>query len=423
MSSPRGELSLDLNEIERPSKVESANGYHHITPTECQVLAAENASVANLMIAESDIATAASHDEKSRKVARLTKRLYMLRAAYQRNGSVADAMAAYFRLAEAEFGHDQIRRADSELKDMIGLAEKLRDSGLDVDTQVSEFRRKQFELESQLADITKSIGDLNGTMRLLFATPPESHALFWPDVQLTGRSTEIDENVAIEVAMINRPDIAALDLIAANLDVDSLSVARRILGQSGSFVGSLEASGRAFLALACQNEDWEYCIRKKQLSQAMYDQRRLAAEDVRSAIRIIQSAAEQSYFARAELTSWQSRIDELLRLKDIGQATEFAVSEARLSEIRTRAKLVKHLASIEVGYVRLLEAQGLLADACGPILLDKPRRPSRPHYHGEHGFDNSPRADQKAIPPTPELLPPTDSASPDPPLPSLGDSY
>jgi hypothetical protein len=343
--------------------------FHQVGPQEVQCLAADSATVGNLMTMEAKLACCSDgRSAQAKKLAGIIQRLYLYRAAYDRNEMAAKALEAYYRLVEAEYGRDRLTDALVQIDVMLQFADEIEASQLDVPSNKTELERQRSDLVQKRAEVEQSIAELNSNLRFLTGTHPSDDRRFWPMVEFSSDEVNVDVPGSIARATVMRPDLAALQLVWNCFDDDNLPAVRRAVGQADPLLGSIscEKGGKLFGWLRKDSgNDMELETRREQLQTLMFDTQRLAAEEVRRAAADVAAGYEQLKITLDQLNRWRAEIIRQQELTQIDEATEFDIRKAQLEWISAQSAVMKQLVAVEIGWVKLRQAQGLLVYECG----------------------------------------------------------
>ncbi len=371
----RGQVSVDVVGVADHQAVDAAlkqpgssSQYLSLRPEECQCRAAEYATIADLVDLERELAEARSNKSSkgTQRAAQVSVELLTLHAADHRNRAASAALELYYRLAEAEAGRDSLQESLDEVRRSIANVKQLKDRGLEVEADAGELQRQEMQLLDQLAQLRLSVDQLNGQLKLLLGMPVGDEPLIWPAADLTVVVEPIDAETAIAHGLATRPDLAVLQTLLSNFDVEVLPSVRSTLQERDASLGS-QAGGFAAMrsALRPASSDDELEVRRRQLLRVYEDRRRYATEEIRTAVATIHTRLRQVALVKETLTSHRQGLERLKQKRNIGQATPSELATARLDVIRAKRELDHQVVAWKLAQVKLKEAQGLLAFECG----------------------------------------------------------
>ena len=371
-SSPPAQLHFSgpgtLNEVEQklgpPPQPTSSRT---LLADETQCLAAANSKLANLVELERQaVARAAGCVKKTAELAALEQQLLCLRAIHERNQAAAQALEAFYKLAE-------VRGNSPTLTDSLGLLARMQDDlrkvkeeGLKVTADRTALDRKRLELLDQRAQLDLADAQLSEQLRGLIGLQPGEPTRLVPQADLVVTVEPIDVDVAISIGLTTRADLAALRLLQEELDTQTLPAARRGLSQTDPALGvPAPTIGPLLKILHVDTSSSELQIRRTQLTELLDSRQQQVASEIRLAAAEIQTRLRQAAIAGETLQSWQARVSDLTALRDVGSATPLEIQSAQLEVAAAHASLLKQAIGWRIAQVKLKQAQGLLAAECG----------------------------------------------------------
>ena len=338
-----------------------------LLPEETQSLAAANSQLANLTELERQaVAQGAGSYKKAARLASLQQQLLCLRAIHERNQSAAQALQAFYKLAEVrENGLD----VESSLAQLGRMQDDLRQAqvqGVKVAADRTALDRKQMELQDQQQQLELGDAQLSEQLRGLIGLSPNEPTRLEPQPNLTLTAVSIDTDAAISIGLQIRADLAALRVLLSELDVQTLPAARSSLSQADPGLGVPAPSlGMLHKFFQGNTASCDLEIRRAQLSQLLETREHQVASEIRLAVREIETRLKQSALAAEILASWQQRLEDLKALRDVGSATPLEIQQAQFEIAAAHSALLKQAIAVRVAEVKLKEAQGLLAAECG----------------------------------------------------------
>jgi hypothetical protein len=341
--------------------------YRALTEDECKCAAAAHASVANLIDLEGGITGCGNKRSNPcrQQAAALRSELLAYRAAAERNRAAAEALEFFFRLAEVEFGHDAIAQNLNEIDKICDFMARIRESGLEMETAGAAVHDRRSELLNQRAKLMLDRVRLNSELRRRTGLDVDDQTPLWPDTDLKVEVEQIDVDAAVAEGLAVRPDVAAAQLLVDCLDTNSLAHARTSLQAIDAVLGSATAKSCWVSFLGNSAACCEWATRAEQLEQMLVHLQRAAAEEIRQAVRTIETRLQQMAIAKHRLASREQALHDLVLQWGDERVTAFDIGDARMKVVEARGELVHQVIAWEIARVRLKRAQGLYALQCG----------------------------------------------------------
>ena len=187
-----------------------------------------------------------------------------------------------------------------------------------------------------------------------------------PVANFTVSVVPINAEAAVSNGLAMRPDLAMLRMMYEGVSDDTLLTVRSGLQGMGGLLGATAPAERRLLKnIARVQLADERPTRQWQLCLALMDQTRAAEEDIRQAVREVESQLRQGAVAKQRWDSWQQHVRGLQEKHSVAKATEFDISQARLQCLQSESDAVAALVAWKIAQVKLAQAQGLLAYQCG----------------------------------------------------------
>lgn len=339
----------------------------NLLPEETESLAAANSKLANLTELERQaVAQAAGNHQKTARLADLQQKLLCLRSIHERNQSASQALQAFYKLAEVRENGPTVESSLSQLGRMREDLRKVKEQGLKATADRTELDRKRLDLQDKQQQLDLGDAQLSEQLRGLIGLNPGEPTRLVPNANLALTVESIDVDAAITVGLQTRADLAALRLLLAELDTQTLPAARGSLSQADPGLGVPAPSlGMLHKFLKGNTASCELEIRRAQLTELLETREQQVASEIRLAVREIETRLKQSAIAAETLASWQQRLGNLKELREVGSATPLEIQQAQLEATAAQAALLKQVIAVRLAQVKLKEAQGLLAAECG----------------------------------------------------------
>lgn len=375
----RGHVAPDLSLVTKFTPPayppEPTPPYHALTEAEAQCLAASNSTLGNLLATERRTAGATSGCACRGSERAETLRLHLLSFAEieARNDSAFAALELYYRLALAENQIDTLGKSRHELAETKNDVAELVRRGVSPPADVGGLDRQELKLADKNVDAEIARGQLNENLRsLIGVTSREPTWRVWPTSPLTIDPTPLDVEMAVVTALNERPELGMLRLLEAELDQETLPVARAALSRADALLGFTAPPG-CFAAIntlrcvieRCKNDPCEVENRRYQINQYRARREGEVAAEVRAAAATVQQRLDQVLFARGRLASFDENVEQLTSQQATGGATFIQVSTARLERAEAEAELMSRVIDWHLAVVRFHHTQGVLAAQCG----------------------------------------------------------
>jgi len=376
-TSPQFNLAA-LVAAEAVPAADEADDQPHILLSEHDALcaAADGSTLAAVIEVERRLALARAADAQTdteRCSSILQSDLLSLRIIEKRNEAAAGALRALLKLAEVEAGIDSLHAGLEENRHVARLAEKLKAAGQVFPGDATEIERKRLDLKAQLADLNGAKGKLNAELRKLILLKDHSGRSISPQIDPRVSTAMPDAAAEVKVALSQRPDIAALELLLAATSQETLPAVRAALSAVDGALGSSPGIWETLRSLLCHDDcPTELEARCAQLERLLLDRRRQVTEEVRAAVAEIRAAAGRLTLARQKVASWKRRIGQLKRLQQADKATAFDRARARASLIEAEAEVTRRVIALKLGRLKLREVQGVLSQECGHAGMPAP---------------------------------------------------
>ncbi len=364
---PRGSLQVDASDLRPVDEVESDRPaeYRHLTPDECQCLAAHSAPLASVM--ELERSSGSRHKSSGDAAQSFTRRLTRIRTVNERNRAAAEALKVYYQLAEAEGKRDLLAQSLAKIDDSIRQEGELRKQGIAAPSR-GALATERLGMLSARTKLDASISQLNGKLRVILHLDEHDLTPIWPKADLTMGDDGIDVDEAISEGLALRPDLAALRLMRDSVNADTLPVIQQSMQMMGA---TLSVGGKLKTHLlkpsARQAIQDEIHLRRRQLFQLYSDAERAATEEIRQAAIAVDTARRLVALSAEKANQLKSRNEDLKRLREAGEATPQEIARGSLDILTADADLLHDVIQWKLALAKLHEAQGQLAADCGYV--------------------------------------------------------
>jgi hypothetical protein len=338
--------------------------YRALTEPACQKLAAKNAALANALDDEGP----AQAKCESENALRQTVRFYT--ALELRNRAAADALDRFFQLGSTESGTDLLRQSFPVLDDLIAKAKAAQAANVRFPLAPADLEQQRLQSLSQLEQAEAAIDLLNIDLKRRIGLPPASEPL-WPSGNFTIDPSLADAETAVNAALADRPELRALRATYANLNADTLPVAREQLRASNPLLGGGSPAPRGlalFILKHCGPNTatlTELEVRKKQLAELITSRERDIADETRAAVVSLNSQTRRVQLARDRLDAWTAKLADAKKKRDANQpGAELLEAQLTLELLKAKSEAIGEVAAWHQARIRLKAAQGWLAWEC-----------------------------------------------------------
>lgn len=285
-----------------------------------------------------------------------------------RNRSIASALEAYYKLAEAEAGRVLLKAIEDEMTEAIGKAEKAEQAGLAARSQTEELSRKRLDLRLTRVQTYNAVEQLNALLRALMKLRGDDTARLLPSDFPPVSAEPIDEARAVGAALKWRPDLAALRVAERDMTENTLPIVRAMLGGFNALLGITGGEPvRGLIALLgwCEGDN-ELESRRAQVTQLRIEREYQVAAEVRSAIRTLSTQLARIDLARGKLEKRAAQLKDVELQASKGLAGFPTVLAARTEWLQARLDLTREVMAWHRARVELKKAQGVLVEEAGP---------------------------------------------------------
>ncbi|HEV3417855.1 MAG TPA: hypothetical protein VG056_13600 [Pirellulales bacterium] len=350
-----------------PPRFDGDTRFCALEEREAQCLAAKNAPIANLLVHEADAAAAQPQGLCGHKgSSELTSEVLRLEAVYKRNIAAADALEAFLRLLEAEAGADNLEQRGREMNLVLADIGRLQERGIMSPISKPESEGQRLDLWHRQAELGATVNTLNFQLKNLLGVETVGDSRIWPQASLAVTADIPDRQQALNVALANRADLAAVRLVAYSNGDDSDAAARTILQLSGGGMGAAPPpTGCLTLLIHHGAAADERAARSAQMAELLADRERAARDETLQAVAILETRIAQIAISRQRLAVAQAHLQASEQQQQLTAGAPLGVRKARLDVLAIEQDLLHDAIEWKLAVVKLKEAQGLLAVECG----------------------------------------------------------
>ncbi|HEX3656381.1 MAG TPA: hypothetical protein VHV55_11265 [Pirellulales bacterium] len=370
----RSKIVTDTSAVGSLASVNSAIGksadgtlYYALTAEDCQCRAAEQSSLANLMDGERRVLRSQSRHGISPETA-VRLRALSTAAEEDRNHSASQALQLYYSLAEVEARLDLGIHSEQELEGDMRRVKEMRQQGLEVPFDDSEYTRQLAELRSRRIDAEIQRLQSNHDLRRLLGVSAENpDARLWPSTPLTVTVEPIDADEAVSTGLAMRPEIRGLRQLSNAVNEDTLPAINQALRSINGMLGAEAVKCAPHLgAMLAKHKAsrTEVPLRRQQLVQYANQREQQLSEQIRSGVAEVNDRLRQIALAKETAANWQHHIAALRAKSTTGQSTFVDIGAARLKSLDADGNVIHAIAAWEIARVKLAELQGRLISEC-----------------------------------------------------------
>ncbi len=369
----RGTTELDLSAVPRldpayrPTLLKGRN-FRSLTAHECQCLAAQNASLAEMLGEGSDGKhTGADSCLPCARKIQLVLSVQTYAAEDARNRAAGTALEAYYRLAEAEGRAELLSDSQAEVDALLAVAEELYAKKLLDKSELDAAQRQSADLVADTLRLQIAVDQLNATLRVLLGVRDSCDDWsIWPAGPLRVTPTTKTPEEYVAFGLEHRPDIALLRTVHDGLTKATLPVVRQFLAGINPLL-AMKPGGPILTLLMALKE----CLCGDQLAKVhrqietmLREHERQAAEEIRQSAREVEvrlwlvSAAEQ------RVKDEQRKLEEVKEKQGRDLASAADVRRAALNVLKARRDLLSEVVNWNIADSQLRQRLGVLAQEC-----------------------------------------------------------
>lgn len=371
----RSKIVTDTSAVGSLASIEKALGkpagtirYYSLAADDCQCRAAAHASIANLLDGERRLLCCQSRRGITPDTA-VRLRAMSAAALEARNHAASEALQIYYSLAEIEARLDLATNSEEELEADMRRVKEMRQQGLEVPFDDSEYTRQLAELRSRRIDAEIQRMTANHELRRLLGMPAdEPGTRLWPSTPLTVSIEPLDAQEAVSAGLAMRPELVGLRQLTASVNSATLPGIAAALQSINGLLGTKPAVGMPCLAALCgkhiDSDDVDVALRRQQLAQYSSQREQQVSEQIRSAVGEVNERLRQIALAKETAADWQRHIAALRAKSATGQSTFVDIGAARLKSLDADGNVIHAIAAWEIARVRLAELEGRLVAQC-----------------------------------------------------------
>lgn len=355
------------------------NPYRLIAPRDCQCEASRNAPLAGVLDQEraslhrggQRISLFCCRQQENREL----QEIVLLNTALEiRNQAAGTAMEAYYLLAGAEARAELLQESLAQVEQAVTRTREFQTKGLKPPIDPEVLKKQALELQADQAQNQLEILRLNGQLqRALSLDGDESDPWrIWPDLALDAAfDPQIDIDQAVAYGLQVRPQLVLLREVEQRLNRRTLSTVRGMMGSIHVLLGG-ELDRPTFAGLAALSrilrvgsQISEVRSMRNELQSHLRDQERVAASEIRQAVHELHARRQLVLMARERQAHAQTRLKEVVQLKQRGLATYAEELTIALEVTKARGEVVREWLQWQNAEVKVRQAQGILPLECG----------------------------------------------------------
>ncbi len=342
--------------------------YHVVSREQVQCRAAANSVRGNLLATEAQLVCCTHLDRYGRVTPEgaVLSNAMAIQAVDERNASAADALELFYGLKEAQLQRDLIVRSLRTIDQAIQDYRHIQERGLTLPVGDADLIRQRRDLLERQIDLELSAQEAQANLfRLLRLDHKEGVALS-PEADLNVSVEPVDVERAVATGLAMRADMALARLLVDNVNKETLSAVRAAVQQMQVLLAASSPRERLLRRMLTGGQaSRELQARRNQLETILGDRRVAVEEEIRQAAREVEARLRQAALAKQQWESLASRVEELRQERTARAITPFDIRTAELRALDAESDAIHALVACHVAEVKLREAQGLLAHACG----------------------------------------------------------
>ena len=361
----------EVEESLRPMSPQPAE-YRALSAEQCQCLAVKASSEGNSLASERRALSATASPHGLSDDERLKIQVLWASELEARNRSAADALTAYYHIAEAEANRPLLARSLQELDEALANVARLRQHGMQLPFDDGELKRQRLALADKQLKLMNDLDQLNAQLvRLLGLATIEARPRIWPTADLAVVVAPTDIELAVTIGLANRPELRLLSTMRGSLKAKNVAITRDVVGGAGALIGSqgkftglVSLLGvREFLGQRRANRR-ELPTRQRQLSEYYDQRRREVTAQVQQAVLEVGSRLQRVAVEKETVLAWHAQIDELAEKSRIDEATFLDITRARLHRLEAESDEIEQVIAWKIAQIKVKEAQGMLVGEC-----------------------------------------------------------
>lgn len=339
--------------------------YCLLTELEAQCLAARNSPAARLLESEASAVASRPHPGREAPAMDLTRGILERLAWHERDRSAAEGLITLLRLVEAEGGQDNAARRLAQADKILSDIDSLQRQGLVAPVSRGDTTAQKLELLHRQAELQLTIRQLNGRLAEVLDVTLAGDSQFWPEASLVVDTSLPEEAESVQLALVQRADLAALRLALHADDRARLAASRLLLPSAHSALGVAPLAGRLVRnharAIAA-----EAAVRTTQLSEVLVDREQAVQREVIQALHTITLRLDQIALTRERFELARQHLASVEKQQNLQPANRLAERQARLALLAVEQELLHDVVEWKIAVVELKRAQGALARECLP---------------------------------------------------------
>jgi len=335
--------------------------FRRLTERDCVLLAAGNASAANLLDDENRVPPASGVRNPAREQLQRTSRYFA--ALELRNRAAADALDRFFQLSDVEARTELLRDGFLIVDAQLDRAQKAKAANVRFPLELGDLTRRRSQLVTDLeqAEHGSQLLNLDLKRRLGLPYQPERERL-WPTGDFAIEAVP-DAEQAVGTALADRPELRGLRAAYHGLTPDTLPTVRELLQAKSPLPGQrLPLALRRLLGRNTGPDPAtlaELEVRRKQLLDLIADRERAVADETRAALLGMNAQVQRIALARDRVHGWEEKLADAVKKRDANQpGAELLEAQMRTERLRAKAEVVSEVAAWHQARARLKAAQG-----------------------------------------------------------------
>lgn len=334
-----------------------------LTIEECERLAAQHSPIASVLEMESNQSGACQPcSTVDPCVLNSVNTIIAGNAAYQRNVASEKALLAYLGLVEVYLQNQLLAETIAEIDELQSVLDRLQKEGLlrQVDPEI--LSRKKIEALEKRNELLFNFEQLNESLRLLLGLESSVHPI-WTACVIPQWQVPTEITAEIAAAMENRTDLQSIQNLSNVSNDQILNTLRSSVRSISPFAG-LVLERRLFGGFFADNSA-EIAKLRSQLTVLHATQMDLVRSQVSTNFYSMFKSKEQIELKLQKLASLRKSEARLDAKRQVGPIEVDEVLAIKSELLSCRSEVIHAVIELQMSWVRLKSAQGLLGQSSG----------------------------------------------------------
>ncbi len=288
--------SVSRTQDQRNGELRPERTYRVITLNQVFQAASAHAAVANVLEREAQWRADRVADRRNRCSTLLESVILRLAAQKQRQKAAAEALRAFWNLAEAEQGRKWLLDSKQYIGKLLSQVELLRQEGHAGELQRIELVEEDLKISSELQQLEAAIEQLNRQLSMFTGMELPPGGRLWPDADWKIIPMRVEVEDAINRAWELRVELQQLQTLLDYVDTAEVNVVRRLLSPEVPWLEPMLPVARRW-TVAWHRADQETLLVRQVIERLLDERRRVVAEEVKGGVAAVGAAFEAAHIA------------------------------------------------------------------------------------------------------------------------------